>query len=66
MGCPALWPLAESRYAEANTMTTVLAFNQASWFSRLSRMVRLTTIMAFPFQALEPELYRKVRAAEED
>lgn len=47
-------------------MTTVLTFNQASWFSRLSRMVRVTTVMAFPFQALEPELYRRVGIAEED
>jgi hypothetical protein len=40
--------------------------DEASWFLRLSRMLRLTTVMAFPFQALEPKLYRKVGLADAD
>jgi hypothetical protein len=40
--------------------------DEASWFFPLSRMVRPTTVMAFPFQALEPELCRKVGLAAAD
>lgn len=46
-------------------MTMASRINEASWLFRLCGMVWLTTLMAFPFQALEPELYRKVGLADE-
>jgi hypothetical protein len=40
--------------------------NGGSWLFRLSRMVRFSALMAFPFQALEPEIYRKVGLEDAD
>jgi len=47
-------------------MRTSSRNNDGSWLFRLSRMVRFSTLMAFPFQALEPELYKKTGLADAD
>lgn len=47
-------------------MTMASRIDDASWLFRLMRMVSLSTLMAFPFQSLEPETYRKVGLADGD
>jgi len=47
-------------HAEEKIMVRMSRIEERSWLIRLSRIVRLSTLMAFPFQALEPDLYRRV------
>lgn len=45
-------------------MTMLAQIHDPSWLVWLSQAVRLSILMAFPYHALEPKLYRKVGLAD--